>query len=192
MGRDKGLVQLAGKPLIEHILQRIDGLGDEVLITTNRPQDYTYLGVELKSDPIPGAGALMGLQTALRAARGSHVFVLACDMPFVNRHLVQYMISLASQADVVVPQTDGIYEPLHAVYSRECLPAIEASLREGDTRVISFYRQVRIREITEVEMTRFDPQLMSFYNINTPEDLSHAEQIHQQQMDRDSSNKENR
>jgi molybdopterin-guanine dinucleotide biosynthesis protein A len=181
MGRDKGLVHLAGRPLIEHILERIDGLGDEVLVITNRPQAYAYLGVLMKGDTIPGIGALMGLRTALGAARGTHVLVLACDMPFVNRPLLEYMIGLAPQVDVIVPQIDGNYEPMHAIYGRHCLPAVEASLHEGDTRLISFYDKVRVRTVVEKEIKHFDPRLMSFFNVNTPEDLARAEKIFQQQ-----------
>lgn len=174
MGEDKALVKLAGKPLIEHILERIDGLADEVMITTNDPNAFAYLGVRLEGDPIPGAGALMGLQTALRAASNSHVLILACDMPFVSRPLLKYMIKLSSKADVVVPQRAGHLEPMHAIYSKDCLPYVDAALDQGHTRVISFYDQVRVREVDESELFKFDPHGMSFFNINTPEDLAQA------------------
>jgi molybdopterin-guanine dinucleotide biosynthesis protein A len=175
MGSDKALVQLAGKPIIEHILERIEGLGNEVLITTNKPEAYTYLGIRLESDSIPGAGSLAGLQTALGASRYPHTLVLACDMPFVSRSLLEYMIELIPSADIIVPQRQGFIEPMHAIYSQICLPPIEAALRVGDTRVISFYDQVKVRTIDELELARFDPQGMSFFNINTPEDLNLAE-----------------
>ncbi len=174
MGQDKALVQLGGKPLIEHILERIQGLGDEILITTNDPDALAYLGIRLESDPTPGAGSLAGLQTALRAASNSRVLILACDMPFLSRPLLKYMIKLSSQADVVVPQHAGHLEPMHAIYSKACLPYVDAALDQGHTRVISFYDQVRVRKVDEYELSRFDPQGMSFFNINTPEDLTHA------------------
>jgi len=175
MGSDKALVQLGGKPLIEHILARMEGLGDEVLITSNHPDGLTYLGIPLVRDPIPGAGALSGLHTALNAAHGDRVLVLACDMPFVNRQLIEYMIGLAPSADVVIPQYAGYFDPLHAIYSEECLPAVESSLRDEQTRVVSFYDKVRVRAIDEAEIARFDPRGRSFFNINTPEDLVLAE-----------------
>ena len=171
MGTDKALVQLGGKPLIEHILARVQGLGDDVLITSNHPEGLAYLGIPLVRDPIPGAGALAGLHTALNAAQGDRVLVLACDMPFVNRQLIEYMIGLAPSADVVVPQYAGYFEPMHAIYSEECLPAIESSLSNGQTRVVSFYDEVQVRTIDETEIARFDPLGRSFFNINTPEDL---------------------
>jgi molybdopterin-guanine dinucleotide biosynthesis protein A len=175
MGRDKALIHLAGKPMIEHILERIEGLGDEILITTNNPKDFAYLDIRLESDPIPGSGSLAGLHTALKAARGSHTLVLACDMPFISRPLLEYMIRLIPLADVIVPQREGYFEPLHAIYSQKCLLPIEDALQIGDTRVISFYDHVQVRIVDELELARFDPEGMSFFNINTPEDLILAE-----------------
>lgn len=175
MGRDKALVHLAGKPLIEHVLERIEGLGDEILITTNNPESLTYLGIRLERDSVPGAGSLAGLQTALKAARGSHVLVLACDMPFISRPLVEFMIELTPQADIIVPQRVGHFEPMHAIYSQACLPPIQAALKDGHSQVFRFYDQVQIRKINETELSKFDPQGMSFFNINTPKDLAFAE-----------------
>src|SRR3972149_9665322 len=131
MGRDKGLVLLRGQPMIRHLLDRVADLGDEVLVTTNSPEDYAFLGVRLAPDEQPGAGALNGLRTALLAARGDKVLVLGCDMPFVSRPLLSHLIELSSQADLVVPKAGGYYEPMHAVYDRRCLAELEASLEAG-------------------------------------------------------------
>ncbi|MEW6569361.1 MAG: molybdenum cofactor guanylyltransferase [Chloroflexota bacterium] len=179
MGRDKGLVPLAGKPLIQHLLDRVAGLGDEILVTTNRPDDYAFLGVRLASDPVPGAGALAGLHTALEAARGQTVIVLACDMPFVSRPLLEHLLKLARQgeAQVVVPRRGREYEPLHAVYARACLAAIEAAQAAGEGRMISFFSRVRVAAVEEDELVRYDPEGLSFFNVNTPEDLAQAERI---------------
>lgn len=178
MGIDKGLLPLADRPLIEHILIRVKDLGDEILITTNQPQDYSFLGVRIVSDPVPGAGILTGLHTALSAAQGEYVLVLACDMPFVNRPLLEYMINLTPRTDVIVPHHSGNYEPLHAVYNkRNCLPAVEAALEAGKNRVISFFPSVQVTIVDETDLSRLDPQGLSFFNINTPEDLNHAMRI---------------
>jgi molybdenum cofactor guanylyltransferase len=177
MGTDKALVRLHGVPLIEHLLQRLAGLGDEVLITTNRPQDYAYLGLPMASDPEPGAGALHGLHTALQAAGGETVLVMACDMPFVSRPLVEHMLQQMEGADLVVPRRGGEYEPLHAVYSKRCLPALQAALERGERRMISFFHSLRLHTLDQAEIDRFDPQGLSFFNVNTPEDLRQAERI---------------
>ncbi|HEX9676981.1 MAG TPA: molybdenum cofactor guanylyltransferase [Anaerolineales bacterium] len=177
MGSDKALLRLDGIPLIERLLQRVSGLGEEILITTNRPQDYQYLGLRMASDPEPGAGALHGLRTALEAARGQTVLVLACDMPFVSRPLLEHMLQLAEAADLVVPRRGGEYEPLHAVYSKGCLPALEAALQRGERRMISFFPSLYLHTVEQEEIDRLDPEGLSFFNVNTPEDLRKAERI---------------
>jgi molybdenum cofactor guanylyltransferase len=177
MGGDKALVQLAGRPLITHVLERAAPLGDEVLVTTNSPDDYSFLGLRLVADEQPGAGALAGLQTALRAARHDVVLVLACDLPFVCVPLLEYMLRLASQADAVIPRWRGEFEPLHAVYRRTCLPAVDLALTEGRRRMISFLPAVRSTVVEEDQVAAFDPQGLTFFNINTPDDLQTAERI---------------
>jgi molybdopterin-guanine dinucleotide biosynthesis protein A len=178
LGSDKALLPLAGRPLIEHLLMRIDDLVDDILVTTNRPQDYDFLGVRLVSDPVPDLGALNGLHTALDAAREKSVLVLACDMPFVSRPLLEHLISLASQADVVVPHQEGNFEPLHAIYKKQvCLPAIEAALAAGEKRLISFYHMVHVLPVEGSDLSRLDPRGLSFFNINTLDDLAQAERI---------------
>jgi len=178
MGRDKAFLKLKGKPLIEHVLQRLTDIGDETLIVTNHPAAFSHLGVRTVPDTTPGAGALVGLYSALIAARGDTVLVVACDMPFLNRTLLAYQIQLSSQADVVVPFYQDQYEPLHAVYNRKaCLPAIEASFQAGNRRLVSFYTQLRILKVEESTLGQLDPSGFGFFNINTPQDLSRAEQL---------------
>lgn len=177
MGRDKARVLLAGRPLITHVLERVAPLGDEVLVTTNAPEDYAFLGVRLAADERPGAGALAGLQTALRAARHEVVLVLACDLPFVCVPLLEHMLRLAPQADAIVPRWRGEFEPLHAVYRRNCLPAIDLALAEGRQRMISFHSAIQLTVVDEDQVAAYDPQGLTFFNINTPDDLLAAERI---------------
>lgn len=178
MGRNKALLPLAGRSLIEHVLVRLEGLGDEIFITTNLPQDYSFLGLRLVSDLVPGIGTLAGLHTSLATARGDSVLVVACDMPFISRPLLEHLVGLASQADVVIPHHGDKYEPLHAVYNRHnCLPALENALAAGAKRLTGFFPQVKVLPVEESEFSRLDPQGLSFFNINTPEDLAQAEKI---------------
>ncbi len=175
MGRDKGLVELGGRPLIVHVLERLRSLADDVLVTTNAPQDYAFLGVRLAPDPVPGAGALHGLATALEAARGERVVVVACDMPFASSALMAHLLALAEEADVAIPRRLGEFEPLLAVYRRACLPAIRAALEAGQSRMISFFPSVRLRAVEADEWEAFDPLGRSFFNVNTTGDLRQAE-----------------
>lgn len=175
MGRDKGLALLGGRPLAAHVLDRLRPLAEDLLLTTNTPEAYMFLGVRLASDPQPGSGALPGLATALEAARGERVIVVACDMPFVRPALIAHLLALAEDSDVVIPRRQGEFEPLLAVYRRACLPAIRRALAGGQARMISFFPSVRVRPVDPSEWEPFDPDARSFFNVNTPEDLAQAE-----------------
>ena len=178
MGTDKALLPLGGKVLIEYVLAGVAGLGEETLITTNSPSGLEHFGLPLVPDRIPGSGALFGLQTALEAARGAHVLLVACDMPFLQRPLLEALIALAHRADVIAPRIDGLFEPLLAVYARErCLLAVQRALDEGQRRMISFYPQVDVLALEGERLNALDPKGISFFNINTPQDLARAEAL---------------
>ena len=176
MGTDKSFVRVLGRPLIEDVLAQVAGLGAETIVITNRVDDYRYLGLPLFTDVLPDKGALGGIYTALHASAQPHTLCVACDMPFVVRPLLDYLISLIpdANADVVVPRLNGEAEPFRAIYSQVCLSLIRAALDAGKMRVISFFPDVRVRFVDEPEIDRFDPQHLSFFNVNTPEDLEQA------------------
>ncbi len=178
MGRDKALVELDGKALIEHVLERVQGLADEVLITTNNPQALEHLGVSLVGDRVPGAGALHGLETALLAAEGEAVLLLACDAPFTSRPLLEHLAASKDHGDVIIPKHGKRFEPLQALYNRAaCLPAVDQALRNGQKRMISFFDSVNVHPVDEKIIARLDPVGLSFFNINTEADLREAEKI---------------
>ena len=180
MGRDKGLVPFGGQPLIQWVVERVGSLGDELLVTTNRPEDYRFLGLPLVGDLLPGSGALGGLFTALSAARQPLVAVVACDMPFASPALLAAArdILLEKNCDVAMPATLEGLEPLHAVYRRStCLPAVETALREGRRRMISWLDSVELYKIPPDVVQQYDPTGYIFSNLNTPEELAEAERI---------------
>ena len=184
MGRDKGLVPLAGKPMIEHIIERVTGLGDRLHLITNHPDNYAYLDIPISSDTEPGAGALPGLKTALSAVNTEFILLIACDMPFVNRDLLQFQLAQTTEVDVVVPVWEGFHQTMHAVYRREpVLAAVENALARRQRRMISFYGDVRVREISAETIAQFDPLGHTFYNVNTPDDLAHAHTLVEQAHD---------
>src|SRR5690606_7435248 len=124
------------------------------------------LPARLMSDERPGEGSLMGVYSGLAAARYPFALAVACDMPFLQPALLRYLLGLAPGHDVVIPRLGGLLEPLHAVYARTCLPAMAGLLAQGRRRIIAFFDQVRIRYVDEPEIDRFDPQHLSFLNIN--------------------------
>jgi molybdopterin-guanine dinucleotide biosynthesis protein A len=183
MGRDKALIPFLGQPLVARLVERLSPLADELLVVTNRPEDFTFLTLPLFGDKIPGRGALGGLYTAIEAASKPRVAVVACDMPFASPSMLQFQAELleSESADVVIPKTEHGYEPLHAVYRRAaCLPAIEAAIRADQWKVISWFPQVRVREVSGDELQRRDPDGLTFLNVNTPEEWEKAETLARQ------------
>ncbi len=174
MGTDKAFVPVLGKPMIEHVLDQVSGLGSETIIMTNKPDNYSYLGLAIYGDLYPDRGPLAGLHAALYHATHPSVLVVACDMPWLNRLLLIYLASLRKSADVIVPQWHEYPEPLHAVYSKVCLAAIDEKLQMGQLKTISFYERVNVRFVKREEIAQFDPAGRSFSNINTPGELTAA------------------
>ncbi len=179
MGQDKALMPFLGRPLIARLVERLNGLADELLVTTNHPAEFVFLGLPLFTDLLPGMGALGGLFTALSAAHQALVAVIACDMPFVRPDLLRAQCDLLQRAgaDAVVPRSQEGLEPLHAIYRREaCLPAVRAALDSGERRMVGWFPAVKVRVMELPEVAVFDPDLRSFINLNRPEDFHQAEE----------------
>lgn len=168
MGAPKHLLPFMGGTVLDHILNRLSGLFDEVLLAGRTPGLFppgVVPVMDVKSVRCP----LVGILSGLIAARNSSVFVLGCDMPFIEPSLVRMLCSVAGGGvDVVVPVVRGFYEPLCAVYSRACIDRIEAFIDAGNTRTTGFFPAVSVREVYEESVRAFDPLLYSFVNLNTP------------------------
>lgn len=178
MGRDKALMPFLGRPLIQRVLERLMPIADEVIVTTNRPEDYRFLGLPLFPDLLPGRGALGGLYTALSSATCEVVAVVACDMPFASAGLIEAAnrLLIGEEADVVIPDSGGGLEPMHAVYRREtCIPAIKAAIEADQWKLISWFPQVKVRILLPDETRGLDPSGLAFWNLNTPEEFAEAE-----------------
>ncbi len=178
MGEDKALRLFLGRPLIERVVARVRPAADELLITTNRPAEYAWLGLPLFTDLKPGRGALGGLLTALSMAREPLVGVVACDMPFASAELLRQSARLLQEeaVDVVIAGSEDGLEPLHAVYRRStCLPAIQAAIGMEQWKAVAWLPQVKVRQLTEAELQRWDPSGRAFWNVNTPDEFTRAE-----------------
>jgi molybdopterin-guanine dinucleotide biosynthesis protein A len=180
MGTDKALLPFLGQALILRPLNRLVGLADEILVTSNHPESYRFLGLTPIPDRLPGCGALGGLFTALSVARYPYVAVAACDMPFASPEIFALELILLQEtgADAVIPHSEAGVEPFHAVYRREtCLPYVQSSLEAGKRRVDAWFDEVNIRYLEREEILPYDPNQLAFLNINTPEELLEAERI---------------
>lgn len=178
MGQDKAFLEVGGQPVIERVLAQVEPLTDDLFISANAPQRYAHLGLPIVPDIYPDKAALGGLYSVIQTARHPHVLVVACDMPFLNVALLRYLIELAPTADIVVPLISPPQpETLHAIYSKNCLPAIKARLLADKLRIIGFFEDVSVRYIERNEVARFDPHFHSFINMNTPEEWKKVQAI---------------
>jgi molybdopterin-guanine dinucleotide biosynthesis protein A len=174
MGQNKAFLEVNGQRIIDRTKDLFLELFDEVFLVTNYLLDYLDLNLRGVADLFPGKGALGGIYTGLFHASHSHAFVAACDMPFLNKSLIRHLVDLSQSYDIVIPKTQDGLQPLHAVYSRKCLPFMEDLLRKDNLRIIDFFHRVKKREVLTEEILALDPKLASFLNVNTPEDLIRA------------------
>ncbi|MDQ3225168.1 MAG: molybdenum cofactor guanylyltransferase [Chloroflexota bacterium] len=188
MGSDKALMSLvAGGPaLLSLVLARLETVSNDVFIVANDYDRYDQFGYRVVADVHADAGPLGGIHSAVSKARQQHTLVVACDMPFLNRGLLQRMAEEPRDYDVLVPEIPGesrqgrgemVYQTLHAIYGRTCQSVIEERIASGARQVMGLFEDVQVRTIDLSEVLHFDPELLSFFNANTPEALHAASKI---------------
>lgn len=170
MGSDKSLLPIRGARFIDHVYTRMTALFDEVVIVTNSPELYSEIDCRKVPDLYYAQGALAGVHSGLSHAHNEQIFVVGCDMPFISSRVIRYICAQADRGDLVIPNSHSGHEPLHALYSKSCLSAMEQVLDAGQRRIMLFFDQVKVVEIPSHELSRLDPEGQSFQNINTPED----------------------
>lgn len=177
LGRNKAIENIGDISLIERVARRLRPLTNQYIIVTSGDK-FDLPGpcrAEMLADIYYGKGPLGGIYTGLLASKSPYSIVVACDMPFLNSKLLRYMLELACDYDAVVPRAgDGMIEPLHAVYSKSCLEIMKERLESDRLKVHRFLDMVRVRYIERDECREYDPQLLSFFNINYQEDLDRA------------------
>ena len=177
-GKNKAFVEIGGKKLIERIIDIFRPIFDDILIVSNSPEEYEFTGCPVIRDALPVKGPLVGIYSALLASKNKYIFISACDMPFINPGLIGYMIEKKKGYDIIVPSfEEKKLEPLHAIYSKTCLPYIKNKISIHEKRVISFYPDLLVYKLKKDEIIKYDPQFLSFYNINTNEDFKKSGQF---------------
>jgi molybdopterin-guanine dinucleotide biosynthesis protein A len=176
LGRNKVVEKIGNHSLIERVVTRLSSLKTDLIIVAAKessiPQLINYPGLKRINDIYPGRGSLGGVYTGLIVSETLFNLVVACDMPFLNLDLLRYMISLAEGYDVVIPKTkNDILEPLHAVYSKNCISAIDMLIERDRFSILELFPLVKVRYLEKAEVERFDPEHLSFFNINTEADL---------------------
>ncbi len=199
MGQNKALIQLGDDTLIAHVVRRMRLATDELLLITNNHAEYRHLDLPMHSDMIPDTGALGGIYTGLMHASHDVVVCVACDSPFLQPKLLTYLVAVLGEYDAVMPYTYnsrrtpffrnkalGVTNPsrsdnqitlqtLCAAYSKRCLPIIKLMLQESELRVHALQERAHIHSISPEIWQAFDPEGISFFNINTPEDFEKAD-----------------
>ncbi len=171
MGQNKAFIKIEGVPIIHRISGLFKELFQEVIIVTNEKELFENLDLKIYTDILPNKGALGGLYTGIYFSKFNYSFCVACDMPFINKSLVQYLAKNIDGEEVIVPRTKDGLQPLHALYSKSCLHPIKRVIDQGKYKIIDFYRLVKVRIVEEDEFISLDPSKGSFINVNTPDEL---------------------
>ena len=171
MGRDKAFIEIGGTPIIQRIYKILKKIFREIIIVANQRECYLSFKAKIVSDLIPNYGALGGLYTGLFHASYPYSFCVACDMPFLKEPLIHFLAQQTKGYDAIVPKTADGLQPLHAIYSKQCLPSIKHLIETGGFKITDFYSMVNTKIIEESEFIHLDKNKESFININTPREL---------------------
>jgi len=178
IGTDKCLLKLGIKTILQDLVDKLSLLCEEVILVSNTPDLHQINGTDVVKDEVPYQGPLGGISAGLKASNRFHNFVVSCDTPFLNLNLVKHLIAEAGGFDVVIPESKAGFEPLQAIYSKDCVSHIEEALDGQNFRIISFFEKVKVKRINKNKVAEFDPGLLSFYNINTEDDFKQAREIY--------------
>ena len=171
-GAQKGLLRLDGEPIAARTLRLFRATFADALIVANNPSPFAFLGARTVADAIAGKGAPGGLHAALLHARTEWIFAAGCDMPFLSAGAITWLAGQRAGATALVPRWQGRLEPLHAFWSRRCLPEVERLLRAGDPSFRELAAAVGARIVEEAEWRAIDPAGRAFENVNTPEEAA--------------------
>ncbi len=178
LGCYKALETINNESLIQRAVSSLSFFNSDIIVVTGKgqhlPQFTSYPRLRIVTDAYDAKGPLVGIYTGLLASASSYNFVVACDMPLLNRALIGYMLELSVGFDVVIPRVGSLVEPLHAVYSKGCISAIEQLLKGGNHKIDRLLDLVKVRYVEAGEIDRFDPEHFSFFNINTKADFEVA------------------
>lgn len=175
-GKDKALLRVGGRRILDYILDIFNDFFDEIILVTNKPTPYLKWDIHIVTDLFPIRSSLTGIHAGLFYASHPHAFFTACDTPFLKKELIETILKkIDPSADAFIPEISAGLEPLCAVYAKKCLSRIEQHLAQDKLKIQRVFKNGRIKKIPEKTLRKNDPDLVSFFNINTPEDLQKAE-----------------
>jgi molybdopterin-guanine dinucleotide biosynthesis protein A len=175
-GQNKAFIRFGNRRIVDRLLDVYAQLFDQVVLVTNDPTAYMDVNALIVSDHYAVRSSLNGLHAGLFAATHDYAFFAACDTPFIKGALIHCVLArIERKTDIVIPQTAAGYEPMFAVYRKTCLPAMAWQLEHDRLKIQGLFRKLRVKTVPETDLRRVDPDLISFFNVNTPEDLVRAE-----------------
>jgi molybdopterin-guanine dinucleotide biosynthesis protein A len=175
MGTNKAVLSVGGVRIIDRVVGALRPLFPEILVIANAAETYRDLGLPVEPDVLPEHGPLGGIYSGLVRARAARTFCCACDMPFLDPALIRFLLAESAGYDVALPESPEGPQPMHAVYAKTCLPAIERALAAGRFKITGFFDGVRVRAIPWEVVRTFDAAGDCFFNVNTPAELADAE-----------------
>jgi len=176
-GKNKALVSIGGKRILDRIYEVFTILFDKIILVTNDPLQYMEWDFDIVTDIFPVRSSLTGIHTGLFYITTPYAFFVACDIPFIKKELIGILLdNVEPGIDIVIPETSKGVEPLCSVYSKRCFKPIEEQLEKKSLKIQRVFQKVRVKKISEDILRTIDPDLVSFSNINTPDDLARAKQ----------------
>jgi len=177
-GTEKALLRVGGIRLLDRIYDIYTELFEEIILVTNSPQKFLEWDLLMVPDLFPIRSSLTGIHAGLFFMTNPFVFISACDTPFLKKEVVETVIGkIEPEIDIVMPETSAGFEPLCAAYSKRCLQPAQQHLEQEKLKVVKAFRKSRIKTISEKVLRKKDPDLLSFFNINAPDDLKRAEEM---------------
>ena len=177
-GQDKAFLSVGGKRIFDHLYSIFNDLFEDIILVTNDPHKYLEWDINIVTDLFPVRSSLTGIHTGLFYTLNPFAFFAACDTPFLKKELVETIVnSIEPGVDIVIPETPAGLEPLCAVYSKECLKPVEQHIIQKKFKIQQLLQKRRVKKIPEKILREKDPDLISFFNINTPQDQEKAEKM---------------
>jgi molybdopterin-guanine dinucleotide biosynthesis protein A len=177
-GENKAFISVGGRRILDRLLDVFSVLFDEIILVTNHPESFLQWDLTIVTDIFDLRSSLTGIHTGLFYSNNPYAFFSACDTPFLKKELVEVLVKQIEQKiDIIMPETANGFEPLCAIYSKRCLKPAEDHLKANKVKIQWAFRSNRIKNIPENQLRTVDPELRSFLNINTPEDLARAEEM---------------
>jgi molybdopterin-guanine dinucleotide biosynthesis protein A len=180
LGRSKALQVIEGKSLIQWVVDRLAILSTEIIIATAHGEAIpcsSAVKIKTVADIYPGKGPLGGIYSGLITSSSPRAIVVGCDTPFLSVGLLEYMTQTLADSDVALPRIGEMIEPLCAVYSKNCLAPIQELLEQNERRISKLFSMVKVKYVEEDEINSFDPEHLSFFNINSQDDLDRARKL---------------